>query len=190
MKQFNINTGSNETFVVFHGTGGNEYSMLQFVGDLNKEANYRAYIGDVGTGAKRRFNLPLQNGQLNRQDFNARIDAFLQQWETEIPEGNITFLGYSNGANFIVGLLERNPSIADQIILLKPSNLGFTFETGSKAKIIITAGARDTQSIPGETMKLAKHMQEQFPNTVYKLLDHGHGINDEEIQAVARMLRD
>lgn len=189
MKQFNINTGSNETFVVFHGTGGNEYSLLQFVGDLNKDANYRSYIGEVGTSAERRFNLPLQNGQLNREDFNARIDEFLKQWETEIPAGNITFMGYSNGANFIVGLLERNPSIAHQVILFKPTNLGFTFESGSDAKIIITAGARDTQSIPGETVKLAKQMQEHFPNTVYKLFDHGHGINDEEIQVVAQMLR-
>lgn len=188
MKQFNINTGSNETYVVFHGTGGNEYSLLQFVGDINKEANYRAYIGEVGTGAERRFNLPLQNGQLNREDFNARIDAFLKQWETEIPAGKITLLGYSNGANFIVGLLERNPSIADQVILLKPSNLGFTFKNGSDAKIIITVGARDTQSIPGETVKLAKQLQEHFPNTIYKLFDRGHGINDEEITTVARMI--
>lgn len=189
MNQFNINTGSNDTFVVFHGTGGNEYSMLQFVGDMNKDANIRAYIGEVDQGKNRRFNLPLQNGQLNREDFNARIEGFLKQWESEIPAGKITFMGYSNGANFIVGLLERNPSIADQVVLFKPTNLGFTFNEGSDAKIIITAGARDVLSIPGETVKLAKQLQEKFPNATYKLFDHGHEINDEEIQTVAHMLR-
>ena len=188
MEQFNINTISNETFVAFHGTGGNEYSLLQIVGDLNKDANIRAYIGDVSEGKHRRFNLPLENGMLNREDFDARVDAFLKEWEMNKPEGNLTFIGYSNGANFILGLLEKNPTIADRIILLKPTNLGFIFNEGSDARIIVTAGARDTLSIPGETMKLVKQLETVFPNVVFKLFDHGHELPDSEIEVVKELL--
>lgn len=189
MKQFNITTESNETFVVFHGTGGNEYSMLQFVGDLHRDANIRAYIGEVGEGAARRFNVPLENGQLNRADFETRVDTFLQHWSTEKIEGHVTFMGYSNGANFILGLLEREPTIADQVILLKPTNLGYTFETGSDANIVMTAGARDALSIPGESLKLSKQLSATFPNVQFKLFDHGHEVTDEEMNTVKAMLK-
>ncbi len=189
MEQFNISTNSNETFVTFHGTGGNEYSLLQIVGDLNKDANIRAYIGDVGEGKHRRFNYPLENGTLNREDFDVRVDAFIKAWEMEKMDGKVTFIGYSNGANFILGLLEREPTIADQVILLKPTNLGYSFESGSDANIIVMIGARDPLSIPGETLKVVKQLADVFPNTSYKLVDHGHEITDEEISVVKMMLK-
>ena len=116
------------------------------------------------------------------------MDAFLKAWETDKPEGTVTFIGYSNGANFILGLLEKNPKIADEIILLKPTNLGFTFNEESNVRIIVTAGARDTLSIPGETMKLVKQLETVFPNVVFKLFDHGHEFPDSEIEAVKVML--
>jgi phospholipase/carboxylesterase len=188
MEQFNIHSGDSKTFVVFHGTGGNEYSLLQFVGDLNPLANVRTYIGDVGEGVNRRYFAPLQNGQLDRLDFNTRVDAFLTQYEQEKPVGEVIFLGYSNGANFILGLLEKQPNIADTVILMHPSNLGYSFEKGSDAHIILTAGARDGISVAGESLKLSNQLQPLFANMTFKLLDHGHEINDEEIDYIQSKL--
>ena len=125
-----------------------------------------------------------------REDFDAHVEAFLSTWEQVKPAfaTKITFLGYSNGANFIVGILEKQPAIADQIVLMHPANLGYSINEGSNAQIVITAGAMDTLSNAGDTMKLAKQLQQHFPNTIFKLLDSGHQVTDQEIDYLQKVL--
>lgn len=98
------------------------------------------------------------------------------------------FLGYLNGANFILGILEKEPAIADQVVLMHPANLGYSINEGSNAQIFITAGAMDTLSNAGDTMKLAKQLEQHFPKTIFKLLDSGHNVNDQEIDYLQKVL--
>lgn len=191
MNYFSIDGVLNEWMVLFHGTGGNEFSLLQIAGDIEANANVLSFIGEVGSGAQRRFFAPLENGALPRADFDARVENFLATWEEVKPKNadKITFLGYSNGANFVLGILEKAPEIADRIVLMHPSNLDYTFESGSDAQLIITAGAMDTLAIPGDTMKLAKQLEQTFPNTTMKLLDGGHGVLDAEIEYLQKLLK-
>lgn len=190
MNYFSIDGTLNEWIVLFHGTGGNEFSLLQIAGDIEPNANILSFIGQVGSGAERRFFAPLNSGTLLREDFDAHVEAFLATWEQVKPASTtkITFLGYSNGANFIVGILEKNPAIADQIVLMHPANLGYSINEGSHAQIVITAGAMDTLSNAGDTMKLSKQLQQHFPNTKFKLLDSGHQITDQEIDYLQKVL--
>ncbi|MER1958986.1 MAG: phospholipase [Solibacillus sp.] len=191
MNYFSIDGVLNEWMVLFHGTGGNEFSLLQIAGDIEANANVLSFIGEVGSGAQRRFFAPLENGALPRADFDARVENFLAAWEEVKPKNadKITFLGYSNGANFVLGILEKAPEIADRIVLMHPSNLDYTFEAGSDVQLIITAGSMDTLAIPGDTMKLAKQLEQTFPNTTMKLLDGGHGVLDAEIEYLQKLLK-
>lgn len=190
MNYFSIDGTTNEWFVLFHGTGGNEYSLLQIAGDIQPTASILSFIGDVGEGANRRFFAPLANGVLQREDFNERVDAFLEQWSHIAPTtGKVTFIGYSNGANFILGLLEKQPHIAHTVVLMHPSNLQYTFEQGSDASLIITAGAMDALSIPGETMKLAKQLEQAFAHTTFKLFDGAHNVTNTEIDYLQQHLQ-
>ncbi|PSL40034.1 phospholipase/carboxylesterase [Planomicrobium soli] len=188
MEQFNIDAKSNTSFVVFHGTGGNEYSLLQVVGDIDPTANIRAYIGGVGTGKERRFFAPLQNGQLDRADLDEHVASFLKVWAQQKPEGKVIMLGYSNGANFLLALLEKEPNLADAVVLMHPSNLTYHFSGTSDTILLLTAGARDVISIPGESLKLSKTLAEHFPQTTFKLFDHGHEIADEEVEFIRSQL--
>lgn len=188
MEQFNIAAKSDTSFVVFHGTGGNEYSLLQVVGDIDPTASIRAYIGDVGTGKERRFFAPLQNGQLDRSDLDRHVASFLKDWAQQKPEGKVIMLGYSNGANFLLALLEKEPNLADVVVLLHPSNLAYHYSGISNTALVLTAGARDVISIPGESLKLSKLLAEHFPQTTFKLFDHGHEIADEEVEYVRSQL--
>ncbi|MDN7242541.1 phospholipase [Planococcus sp. N028] len=188
MEQFNIAAKSDTSFIVFHGTGGNEYSLLQVVGDIDPTANIRAYIGDVGTGKERRFFAPLENGQINRTDLDKHVASFLKDWAQQKPEGKVIMLGYSNGANFLLALLEKEPNLADAMILLHPSNLSYHFSGTSNTALLLTAGARDVVSIPGESLKLSKAFAAHFPQTTFKLFDHGHDIVDEEVRFIRSQL--
>ena len=189
MDYFSIDGTANECFVLFHGTGGNEYSLLQIAGDIAPEASIISFLGNVGEGKARRFFAPLQNGQVDRADLDAQVEAFLAQWDTIKPTKRVTFFGFSNGANFILALLEKRPAIAERIVLLHPSNLHYTFAAGSEAQVIVTAGAMDPISIPGDTMKLTKQLQQHFPNVSLKLLDGQHGVTDAEIDYLIGALK-
>ncbi|WP_010308812.1 alpha/beta hydrolase [Kurthia senegalensis] len=184
MDYFNITGTTKEWIILFHGTGGNEYTLLQIAGDFAPQASMQSFLGDVGEGESRRFFEPLKQGQLDRVDFESRVDAFLANWETVKPSDatSITFMGYSNGANFILGLLEKQPAIADRVILLHPSNLNYTFEQTAPVEVYITTGALDGLSVPGDTVKLAKQLENVFPRTTLKLLDGTHAISEQEIE--------
>lgn len=184
MEQFNIASNSNTSFAVFHGTGGNEYSLLQVVGDIDPTAAIRAYIGDVGQGKERRFFAPLQDGELDRTELDTHVSSFLAHWAQQRPEGTVIMMGYSNGANFLLALLEKEPDLADAVILLHPSNLGYQFTGTSDTALLLTAGARDVLSSPGESLKLSKTLAAHFPHSAFKLFDYGHELTDEEVSFI------
>lgn len=50
MESFIETTTSKEAFVLFHGTAGNEFSLLFLTGELDPHANVISFLGDVGTG--------------------------------------------------------------------------------------------------------------------------------------------
>ncbi|MER2174570.1 MAG: phospholipase [Carnobacterium sp.] len=186
MDYINIPGSTNEFYVLFHGTGGNEYSLLSVIGDIDPNASIISFLGDEGSGSDRRFFAPLKNGKLQRDDFNEKVNQFLKLWDSIKPtDSKITFVGYSNGANFLLGLLEKRQDIADKIILLHPSNLGYTFESASESTIYITSGAIDSMSLPSESLQLSKQLESYFPATKLLLLDSGHEISNEEVAKLA-----
>ncbi|MGH2140698.1 alpha/beta hydrolase, partial [Enterococcus faecalis] len=76
----------------------------------------------------------------------------------------VIFIAYSNGAYFILGLLEKNPTIANTVILLHASNLGYQYVSGEFAtKVIVTTGAQHELSIPGQVLSLANQLKQHFP---------------------------
>jgi len=189
MNYINIPGSANEFFVLFHGTGGNEYSLLSIVGDIDPAASVISFLGNVGSGSNRRFFAPLQDGQLEREDFDHRVDQFLTLWDGLKPENaKVTFVGYSNGANFVLGLLEKAVDIADNIVLMHPSNLGYTFKKGSKSRVLITTGATDTLSLPSDVLQLSKQLSEDFLTTKLELLDGGHEVGNEEVAKIINFL--
>lgn len=49
MNYINIPGSENEYFVLFHGTDGNEYSLLSVVGDINPNTSVISFLGDTLT---------------------------------------------------------------------------------------------------------------------------------------------
>ena len=47
--------GTDNLFVLFHGTGGNESNLLFLTGELDSHASVISFLGNVGTGKNRRF---------------------------------------------------------------------------------------------------------------------------------------
>lgn len=189
MNYFITDNQNKEFFVLFHGTGGNEYSLLSISGELNPNAGVISFLGDSSSGVARRFFHPLNDGKLDRIDFNQRVADFLASWETMKPkDAKLTFIGYSNGANFLLGILEKAPEIAETVILMHPANLDYTFSKVSQTRILITYGANDYTVPPGDVLTLAKQMNAHFPKLKTKLLDSGHEVTELEVNTIKQFL--
>ena len=185
--------GTDNLFVLFHGTGGNESDLLFLTGELDSHASVISFLGNVGTGKNRRFFNPLVNGKVNKQDYSERIDKFLKNWDLmDISKyKNITFIGYSNGANFTLGLLEKRPDIANTTILLHPSNFDWQFlKKPEKNKIIATTGALDLMAPAADVVKLKTQLSgigyEEFQII---MLDSGHEITNKEIEKLKEIYK-
>jgi hypothetical protein len=185
--------GTDNLFVLFHGTGGNESNLLFLNGELDSHASAISFLGNMGTGKNRRFFNPLVNGKVNKQDYSERIDNFLKNWDLmDISKyKNITFIGYSNGANFTLGLLEKRPDIANTTILLHPSNFDWQFtKKPEKNKIIATTGALDLMAPAADVVKLKNQLSgigyEEFQII---MLDSGHEITNEEIEKLKEIYK-
>ena len=185
--------GTDNLFVLFHGTGGNESDLLFFTCELDSHASVISFLGNVGIGKNRRFFNPLVNGKLDKQDYSEKIEKFLKNWDLmDISKyKNITFIGYSNGANFTLGLLEKRPDIANTTILLHPSNFDWQFlKKPEKNKIIATTGALDLMAPAADVVKLKTQLSgigyEEFQII---MLDSGHEITNKEIEKLKEIYK-
>lgn len=185
--------GTDNLFVLFHGTGGNESDLLFLTGELDSHASVISFLGNVGIGKNRRFFNPLVNGKLNKQDYSEKIEKFLKNWDLmDISKyKNITFIGYSNGANFTLGLLEKRPDIANTTILLHPSNFDWQFlKKPEKNKIIATTGALDLMAPAADVVKLKTQLSGiSYEEFQIIMLDSGHEITNKEIEKLKEIYK-
>ncbi|MGQ7394622.1 alpha/beta hydrolase [Streptococcus suis] len=174
--------------VFFHGTGGDEQSMLFLREKLDPEAAVLSFRGNVGQGKSRRFFAPLVDGQLDLLDFEQRLTDFIDQWpQIAVADyQQIIFVGFSNGANFIAGLLTKRADLADCYLLLHPSALDFSVPLeNSRADILVTAGLQDQLVDPVAVQELYQNWQETaFPKLQLAIFDQGHFLTIDEIDRI------
>lgn len=184
MEKFIYENNSDTVIVLFHGTGGNEYQLLSMTAELFPASDVISFLGEEGVGSDRRFFAPLIEGEIERSNFESVSQRFLTE---ELPAiantyKKIIFMGYSNGANFILGLAEQQPELADLLILLHPSNLDYQFSDAvASTKIILTSGAQDTITTAGDTLRLSKELERHFDDVTFLLLDGDHQVTPQEI---------
>ncbi|HFI0788001.1 TPA: alpha/beta hydrolase [Streptococcus suis] len=171
--------------VFFHGTGGNKESMLFLRQQLDPEDSVLSLDGSCGQGRNRRFFAPLIEGQLDLVDFELCLSAFLDFWQdVEIQSyQQITFVGFSNGANFIMGLLTKQSNLADNYILLHPSDLEYAFPMeNSRAEILFTLGQNDQLVDQVALENLVDDWQAlAFPKANLARFDKGHFLSQDEL---------
>lgn len=189
MNYFYQKNDSNELVVLFHGTGGNEYQLLGIAGELFPGADVLSFEGDSGSAMSRRFFPPLVNGEMDRNAYNDAVRRVTEVInELNLDYDKVTFLGYSNGANFIIGFLENAIEI-DVAVLMHPSDLKYDVSNAKRdTKVIITAGANDYMVTPGQTKALELQFKSSFADVNFMLFDGGHEITQAEIERLKAIL--
>lgn len=189
------NPGPGDTLVLFHGTGGDERSMLDIGRQVSHGAGLLSPRGKVLENGMPRFFRRLSEGVFDQKDLKERtveMAGFLKRAAQAygLNEKGLNALGYSNGANIAASLILTYPGLFRKAVLLHPM-IPFVPKTQpdlSGTSILITAGENDPMVDPGETRALENLFSDSGANVETLWHTSGHSLTTEEIERASSFL--
>jgi phospholipase/carboxylesterase len=183
-------------FLLFHGTGGDEYDLLGLMALLDEKAGYLSFRGEVNEHGLLRFFKRIRPGVFDEEDLIERTRQYVTELQNlldtkKTPQQDAVALGYSNGANFVASMLYHNEKRLKKCVLLhpmvpyqsiKPSDL-------SGVNVFIGAGSNDPICPYSEALQLKKDLEAAGAAVTLFTTDQGHGITDAELQAANAWLK-
>lgn len=188
-----FNRGSNPskpTFLLLHGTGGNELDLLPIAGMIDDEASVLSVRGNVSENGMPRFFKRLAEGVFDMEDLVFRtkeLKEFIESAATEhgFDSNNMIAIGYSNGANIAGSLLFHYENVFKGAMLLHPMVPIRDLELPNMkdVSVFIGAGKNDPICLPQETEELASLLDGAGAKVVTHWENMGHSLTRSEIEA-------
>ncbi|UQW97807.1 alpha/beta hydrolase [Rummeliibacillus sp. G93] len=188
---FNKGTNPNKpTFLMLHGTGGNELDLLPLAGVIDDEANVLSVRGNVLEQGMPRFFRRLSEGVFDEEDliFRTReLNEFLDEATEKygFDRDNIIAIGYSNGANIAASLLFHYQHALKGAILLHPMvpRRGIALPDLAGKSVFIGAGTNDPICSPEETKELQQLLQQANASVELHWENRGHQLTMGEVES-------
>ncbi|MCO7176556.1 alpha/beta hydrolase [Sporolactobacillus kofuensis] len=191
-----FNEGKSERapiFILLHGTGGDEYSLLPLMQMIAPDAAVLSLRGNrVENGMNRFFNR-FPDGRIDVEDMVEETEH-LHQFLTSFGERHgfherkVIAMGYSNGANMIVSTLYHVNPVFHGALLFRGTDYRPMdhFPKLKGVSIFISAGSNDPLVPKESTVK----MIHKFKESQATVRDHwtvsGHQLIESEIHAAQK----
>lgn len=179
--------GSDKTLVLFHGTGGDEYSLIHLAQQVAPDMNHLALRGDVVSFGKRRFaKVKHEDDILDEEDMIKQannIYKILTMLKRRYHLQEMWALGFSNGANAVISLLLNEKKLFEKAILLRPMDLkAKTKEMPlNNMQILIHSGSKDTVIPPVHAFEAEAHLRQNGAQVEHVSCDLDHRMRQREI---------
>ncbi|WP_093880964.1 alpha/beta hydrolase [Terribacillus saccharophilus] len=178
------------TFLLLHGTGGNELDLLPLAGRIDEDASVLSVRGNVLENGMPRFFKRLAEGVFDEEDLVYRtneLNNFLDEAaaEYDFDRDNIIAIGYSNGANIAASLLFHYQNSLKGAILHHPMvpRRGIELPDLTGKNVFIAAGTNDPICSPAETLELVKLLKEAHADVQLHWENNGHQLTNTEVEA-------
>ncbi|AIF67452.1 carboxylesterase [Terribacillus saccharophilus] len=178
------------TFLLLHGTGGNELDLLPLAGRIDEDASVLSVRGNVLENGMPRFFRRLAEGVFDEEDLVYRteeLNKFLDEAAAEynFDRDNIIAIGYSNGANIAASLLFHYQNSLKGAILHHPMvpRRGIELPDLTGNNVFIAAGTNDPICSPAETLELVKLLKEAHADVQLHWENNGHQLTNTEVEA-------
>lgn len=186
---------SGEAIFIFHGTGGDEESLLPVAGIIMPEAAVVSPRGKVLENGMPRFFRRLAEGVFDLEDLRYRTEELARFIERAkdaygLEGKKLAAAGYSNGANIAASILLTYPGIFSKAALFHPM-VPFVPERLpdlSDTDVLITAGTNDPIVDPEGTRELARLLRDAGAHVELFWHDRGHSLTREELSAARTFL--
>jgi predicted esterase len=182
-------SGSPDTLLVLHGTGGNEDDLIGIAQTVAPGAAVISPRGNVLEGGAPRFFRRLAEGVFDPAEVRSRgeelakfIRAAVASYD--LDPARVFALGYSNGANIASTVMLLDPEVLQAAVLLRPM---LVFEPKEKVDLsrnalLISAGKVDPIVPPESVEKLAALLGERGAEVTLKWQLGGHNLVPSEIK--------
>lgn len=186
---------SGEAIFIFHGTGGDEESLLPVAGIIMPGAAVVSPRGKVLENGMPRFFRRFAEGVFDLEDLRYRTEEMAKFVERAkavygLDDKTIAAAGYSNGANIAASILLTYPGVFSKAALFHPM-VPFVPETLpdlSGTDVLITAGTNDPIVDPEGTRELARLLRDAGAHVELFWHDRGHSLTREELSAARTFL--
>jgi predicted esterase len=184
------------TFLLLHGTGGNEQDLIPLAYELDKSAAILSPRGKVlENGITPRFFRRLAEGVFDLEDLKFRTnelaDFVIDASKTyNFDLQNVISVGYSNGANIAASVLLLRPEILTSAILFRAMVplVPQTLPNLSDKHIFMSSGLDDPIVSRQETDRLFSLLKKAGANISLSWQESGHELTMEEIRKAREWL--
>ncbi|MFO1445064.1 alpha/beta hydrolase [Bacillus sp. Bva_UNVM-123] len=191
---FNKGKDSNKpTFLLLHGTGGNELDLLPLAGRIDEDSSILSVRGNVLENGMPRFFKRLAEGVFDEEDLIFRtkeLNEFLDEASVKygFDRDNIIALGYSNGANIAASLLFHYQNSLKGAILHHPMvpRRGVKIPDLSGKSVFIAAGTNDPICSPSESLELQELLENANAKVELHWENRGHQLTATEVEAASK----
>lgn len=181
------NNGSDKTLVLFHGTGGDENSLIAIAQQVAPNMNHLALRGEVVSYGQRRFAKIKHEGDLLDLDDMlvqaSSIRKILVMLQRRYNLGEMWAMGFSNGANAVIALLLNEEKIFEKAILLRPMDLDIKTKEMplNNMEILIHSGTKDKVLPPELAYEAEARLKKNGANVEHVSCDLDHRMRQREI---------
>lgn len=178
------------TFLMLHGTGGNENDLLPIASHIDPEASVLSVRGNVSENGMPRFFKRLSEGVFDMEDLKDRteeLNDFIDKAAKEhgFDRGNVIAIGYSNGANIAANLLFTYSDALKGAILHHPMvpNREAALPDLSGVSVFIAAGTNDPICPAEESTDLEELLKNAGADVKLHWESYGHQLTMPEVEA-------
>lgn len=175
-------------FLLLHGTGGDENSLLALAEIIDQEASVLSVRGNVLEHGMPRFFRRIAEGVFDMEDLAARtkeLYEFLDEAAKKygFDRKNVLAIGYSNGANIAANLLFEFEDALTGAILHHPMvpNRNVKIPT-QHSKVFVAAGVNDPICPQHEATDLQTMLANAGVDVTLEWESNGHQLTMSEVQ--------
>lgn len=181
---------SKPTFLLLHGTGGNESDLLPLAAHIDSEASVLSVRGNVSENGMPRFFKRLSEGVFDMEDLKFRTKELYDfigsaAEEHGFDRSNVIAIGYSNGANIAANLLFNYADALKAAILHHPMvpNREVALPDLTGVPVFIAAGTNDPICSAEESKDLERLLKNAGAEVALHWENFGHQLTMPEVEA-------
>ena len=188
-------SGSGETLIVLHGTGGDENDLIGIGQAVAPGAGILSPRGNVSENGAPRFFKRLAEGVFDPKEVRSRADELARFIRAAIiryslDATRIYALGYSNGANIASTVMFIEPGLLQGAMLFRPM---LVFEPDSASdlsgsSVFISAGRMDPIVPVTSVERLVELFEASRAEVTLKWQLGGHNLAPSEVREAAEWL--
>lgn len=179
-----INQNAKQTLVVFHGMGSSKEDMIDLA--LHVAPHHNALLldgSDLSSGMRRYFKRTatgLDLEDLQKQALIIAQDLELLRIEYGLHDQPFDAMGYSNGANMILGMVLKNTFAFRKALILRPAFVDLELINTSNPRLRLQLATHDQYLNAADRERLLAKLAPLKPQT--HLYPGSHPLTEDDVK--------